>query len=140
MIKKKFNNETITQTVLSDDIYSGLSFGTIQADYPLSAADFMRLKSGWVSVFGWALNTGFAVFGYALSIFPKMVSGFLGGTEVVSKGEWLVLIFGGMTVFLLCVVGFFLPSEKKELMKEIKEHFKKSPKTRHPLRGSHDQA
>ena len=138
MIKKKFNNEEITQTVLSDDIYSGLSFGTIQADYPLTAADFMRLKSGWVSVFGWALNIGFAVFGFALNIFQKMVSGFFGGNEVVSKSEWLVLLFGAVVVLLLCGVGFFLPSEKKELMKDIKEHFKKSPKTRHPLRGSHD--
>lgn len=77
MNKKKYNNENITQTLFTDDMFSGISFATIQADYPLSAADYMQLKNGWVSVHGWALNVGFATFGYALSIFPKIFSSFL---------------------------------------------------------------
>ncbi|MDF4211066.1 hypothetical protein P2W50_30915 [Pseudomonas protegens] len=134
MIKKKYNNESLTQTLFTDDMLSGISFATIQADYPLSAADYMQLKNGWVSVHGWALNFGFATFGYALSIFPKIFSLFLGGNEVVNKGEWVTLGLGGGVALVLYLLGFFLPSDKKTIMKSISDHFKHTPKTRQPVR------
>ncbi|WKC46140.1 hypothetical protein [Pseudomonas veronii] len=134
MNKKKYNNENITQTLFTDDMFSGISFATIQADYPLSAADYMQLKNGWVSVHGWALNVGFATFGYALSIFPKIFSSFFGGSEVVNKGEWVTLGLGVVVVLALYLLGFFLPSDKKIIMKAISDHFKTTPKTRQPVR------
>lgn len=134
MIKKKFRNENLTQTLITDEMFSGIAFATIQVDYTLSAADYMQLKNGWVSAYGWALNVGFATFGYALSIFPKMYSSFFGGNESVSKGEWVTLGGGVTVVLILCFLGFCLPSDKKKVMKAINEHFKTAPKTRHPVR------
>ena len=134
MRKTTFNNENLTQTVITDDIYSGIAFATIQADYTLSAAEYMQLKNGWVTAYGWALNVGFATFGYALSIFPKMYSNFFGEDEAVSKGEWVTLGGGVIVVLVLCVLGLCLPSDKKNIMKAIHEHFKNAPKTRHPVR------
>lgn len=134
MNKKKYNNESITETLFTTDMLSGISFATTQPDYPLSAADYMQLKNGWVSVYGWALNVGFATFGYALSIFPKVFSGFLGGNEVVNKGEWITLGVGVVLMLGLCLLGFVLPNDKKNIMKAIKDHFKTAPKTRQAVR------
>ncbi|WP_154946646.1 hypothetical protein [Pseudomonas fluorescens] len=134
MIKTKFKNENLTETLSTDDIFSGITFATIQADYALSTADYMQLKNGWVSAYGWALNVGFATFGFALSIFPKLYSSFFGGTEVVSKGEWVTLGGGACLVLVLFLLGLFLPSDKKKIMKAISEHFKNAPKSRHPVR------
>ncbi|MNC03374.1 hypothetical protein D3C81_1054360 [compost metagenome] len=135
MAKTNFKNETLTQTIVTDDIYSGIAFATIQVDYTLSAVDYMQLKNGWVSAYGWALNIGFAIFGYALSIFPKMYSSFIGSGDVVSKGEWVTLGGGVVVVLVLCLLGLCLPSDKKKVMKAMSEHFKNAPKTRHPVRS-----
>lgn len=134
MIKKKFINESFSQTLTTDDVLSGLAFATMQADYSLSAADYMQLKNGWVSAYGWAMNIGFATFGYTLSIYPKLYASFLSRDGGASQGELTALGIGVGLVVLLCLLGLCLPSEKKKIMKEIHDHFKTAPKSRHPVR------
>lgn len=122
----------------SDELYSGeyLTVATVQADYSLSATEHVILKNQWVSIYGWALNVGFATFGYFLSILPKVLA-YLENPESpsVAKGEWIALAFGCAAVLVLCLVGWCWPNDRKKLLKTIDEHFAKAPKSRQRVRG-----
>ncbi len=126
------------QDLDAESLYSGeyLSVATVQADYSLSASEHVVLKNKWVSAYGWALNVGFATFGYFLSIFPKLVAYLESSTNpAIAKGEWLALGFGaGLTVFL-CLIGLLCPNEKRALMKAIDKHFADAPKVRRRVGG-----
>jgi hypothetical protein len=137
MKRVRYTNENITETLKSSELLSGsYFFATVQADYSLSATEYMMLKNGWVSIYSWALNVGFATFGYALSVLPKLLSGADAYKfTALSGGEWSTLGVGVGLVVLLCGIGFFLPNDRKEAMKAIKEHFKKAPKSRQQVRG-----
>ena len=136
-VKSRFTNENITSTVESNDLLTGSTlFATVQADYSLSAAEYMMLKSNWVSLHVWAMNIGFATFGFTLSLLPKVISADSGvNFDALVKGEWVALSIGVGVVVLLSLVGFCGPSEKKEIMKAIRLHFKNAPKVRQPVRG-----
>lgn len=120
------------QRLNSDDLYSGSTlFATVQADYSLSASEYMMLKSTWVSLHVWAVNIFFVTLGFALSILPKSITGLREGSGVsVSFGEWVTLCCGCGIVFVLWVVGCCWPNDRKEIMSSIKKHFKDSPKFR----------
>ncbi|MBI6918188.1 hypothetical protein JET68_05195 [Pseudomonas monteilii] len=120
------------------DLYSGeyLSVATVQADYSLSATEHVILKNQWVSIYGWALNVGFATFGYFLSILPKLLAYLENSANPsVAKGEWIALAFGSVAVVVLCLVGSCWPNDRKKLLKAIDEHFAKAPKSRQRVRG-----
>ena len=126
------------QNLDSDSLYSGeyLSVATVQADYSLSASEHVVLKSGWVSVYGWALNVGFATFGYFLSIFPKLVAYLENSANpAVAKGEWWALGLGCGAILVLCAIGYFCPNDKRTLMKAIDQHFTDAPKVRRRVGG-----
>lgn len=132
MAKNNVKEEEDHQQLKSDDLYSGSTlFATVQADYSLSASEYMMLKSTWVSMHVWAVNIFFVTLGYALSIFPKFISVVLDGAGTpVSSAEWITLAIGCAIVFVLWVIGCLLPNDRKEIMKSIKKHFKVSPKVR----------
>lgn len=135
MTQVKYDNEVITETLTSSDMYSGMSFATSQIDYLLSAADYMKLKNNWVSLYSLAVSCTVLSLGFALNIFPKLYSSFVeGGSVAVSDGEWAVLLGALAVSALLFVVGLFMPSEKTSVMKAIDKHFKTVPKTRHMVR------
>ncbi|WP_252959045.1 hypothetical protein [Pseudomonas simiae] len=139
--KDRITNQSVTQTVNSDHLLSGsYLFATVQADYSLSATEFMMLKNRWVSLYAWALNIAFATFGFGMSVLPKFISGpDAGSVNALSKGEWWTLAVGMGLVILFCLIGFFLPNERKEAMNSIKEHFKIMPKSRQQIRGSYEK-
>lgn len=135
MTKTKYEGEVITETVVASDMLSGMTIGTLQEDFSLSEADFLRLKNESSSVSGWALNISFAVIGWAISILPKWISEFSGNQEQVSKSEWIVLVIGVVIVLGLKGIAGFIPNEKTQLMKRMEKHFKEAPKSRQIFRG-----
>lgn len=134
MTKNVYQNEVITKTVVTEDLLTGVSIGTLQADFLLCEADFMRLK-GEGSVFvTWSLNVLFATIGYAMSILPKLISDLVGKDERVSQSEWVALgIFSAISL-LLFLLSKVMHNEKKELLKSISKHFKSAPKSRQLVR------
>lgn len=121
----------------SDDLYSGSTlFATVQADYSLSASEYMMLKSTWVSMHVWAINILFVTLGFALSILPKFISSVMSDAanpssiSAVTSAEWITLAGGCILVVVLWIIGCLLPNDRKEIMKSIKDHFRLSPKTR----------
>lgn len=136
-IKSNGNLEEEHRNLKSDDLYSGSTlFATVQADYSLSASEYMMLKSTWVSMHVWAVNILFVTLGFALSILPKFISTLMsdaGNPSVISavtSAEWITLAGGCIIVIILWVIGCLLPNDRKEIMKSIKNHFKLSPKIR----------
>lgn len=135
MTESSYEHQTITQTIITESIFSGLSIGTFQEDFQLCEADFLRLKSGENPLINWALNVFFATFGYGLSILPKWISEISGRPEKVSSSEWIVLIIGIIGSLILYGIGKCITNEKKEILNRISLHFKSAPKTRQFVQG-----
>jgi len=135
MTKTTYENEIITQTLMTTDMLTGMAIGTLQEDFLLNEADFLRLKNEVSSFSTWALNVLFATIGYAISILPKWISELAGRAEHVSASEWTALIIGLVLAAILYTASHYLPNEKNKLMKRMDQHFKDAPKSRQIFRG-----
>lgn len=124
MAKKVIKGEQVTKPYLiSEDILSGASVGTWQKDYLLQKHDFYLIKNGKSKTFSAAQNFLFASFCWGLSLIAKGYPNF----SDIKKGEWIALGVGIAISVVLYAIGYFLPNERKEIMKKIEEHFKKAP-------------
>ena len=131
-----FENQVITHTLVTqENLLTGVAIGTLQEDFQLCEADFLRLKSDSSPMTTWSLNILFASIGYGMSILPKWISEISGKPEKVSQSEWAVLALGIAVSILLIVVNKFIPNEKKELLNRMAHHFKSAPKTRQFVTG-----
>ncbi len=135
MTQGVFENQVITQTLVTENLFTGVSIGTFQEDFQLSEADFLRLKNEGTPLSTWSLNILFAVIGYGMSILPKWIAEIAGKPEKVSQSEWAALLVGVVLSLALFLIGKFLTNEKKELLSRMDKHFKSAPKTRHFVRG-----
>lgn len=131
----RLENATITETVSVTSPLSGFSVGSMQEDYVLNEAEFMRLTNDWNSFKAWALNLLFVMLGYTLSLVPSFFP--RGGLPPVpiSDGERFVLFTGYGVVVLFYLIGLSIPNEKKKLIKKMHLHFKNAPRSRHVLKG-----
>lgn len=135
MTKTVYENEIITQTVMTEDLLTGVSIGTFQADFPLCEADFLRLKGAGSPFVTWSLNILFATIGYAMSILPKFISELTDKQEKVSQSEWIVLMIGLLLCAILFIISKLIPNERSELLNRMAQHFKSAPKSRQFVRG-----
>jgi hypothetical protein len=135
MTKNVYENEVFRETVVTDNLLTGMSIGTLQADFLLCEADFLRLKGGSSAFVTWSLNVLFATIGYAMSILPKWISELAGKPEKVSQSEWTTFAIGLSISFILLLISKAMPNEKKELLNSISQHFKSAPKSRQLVRG-----
>lgn len=126
----KYENQVITQTVMTEDLFTGVAIGTFQEDFRLCEADFLRLRNEATALTTWAVNFLFASIGYGMSILPKWISEIAGKPDKVSQSEWAVLIVGLVVSFAFFLASKCFPNEKKELLNRMAEHFKSAPKTR----------
>ena len=130
-----YENQVITQTVMTENLFTGVSIGTFQEDFQLCEADFLRLKNEGTPLTSWSLNVFFAAIGYGLSILPKWISEIAGKPEKVSQSEWAVLAISLVVSLVLFILGKIFSNEKKELLNRMAQHFKSAPKSRQFIRG-----
>lgn len=135
MTQGVYENKVITQTVMADNLFTGLSIGTFQEDFQLCEADFLRLRNERTPLSNWSLNILFATIGYGISILPKWISDLAGKPEKVSLSEWAALVAGLAVSLALYLIGKLFPNEKKQLLGRMAQHFKCAPKTRQFVRG-----
>ena len=133
-----YENQVITQTVMTEDLFTGVAIGTFQEDFRLCEADFLRLRNETTALTTWAVNVLFASIGYGMSILPKWISEFAGKPDKVSQSEWFVLIAGLVVSFALFLASKYITNEKKELLNRMAKFFKSAPKTRQFVRGKND--
>lgn len=130
-----YENQVITQTVMTENLFTGVSIGTFQEDFQLCEADFLRLSNEGTALTTWSLNILFASIGYGMSILPKWISDLAGKPEKVSQSEWTVLAGCLAVSLVLFLASKFVSNEKKELLNRMTQHFKSAPKTRQFIRG-----
>lgn len=146
-INKKYNSmpdqtihgKTFVKTVLLDEqITFEPTIGSLQADFPLCEADFMRIKSGKPTTLNWAHSIFLTTIGIVLLIFGKYLSTKWGYQAKILLGEWIACGAGILLSLILYLVGIALPHERKKVMKSIEEHFRKAPRTRHLMGKDND--
>lgn len=135
MAEDTYENQVITHTVVTENLFTGVSIGTFQEDFQLCEADFLRLKNDGTPLSTWSMNILFAAIGYGISILPKWFSEIAGKTEKVSQVEWAALAAGLAVSLAFFLVGKFIPNEKKDLLSRMAKHFKSAPKSRQFVRG-----
>jgi len=134
MANKIFKDEDLTQTYEATDILSDTSIGTWQEDYPLTAIDFDRIKSGKPVTFIWAHSIILTTVGFGLNLVAKGISTWANVPQTISIGEWAALGIGIIVSTVLYIVGCVLPNNRKIVMKNIETHFEKAPKRRQAYR------
>lgn len=107
------------------------SIGSLQADFPLCEADFLRLKNGTPKTVTAAYTIFLTAVGLGLSIGGKYAEAVINKSQVPIP-KWELYALGGAVLLagILYFAGFCLPNDKKQVMKDIETHFKKSPRTR----------
>ena len=131
MNERRIENQTITETQNFPDLLTGATIGTWQADYVLREVEFERLKNGKPVTYNWANSIGLTSFGFALNILAKGYS----DPSIVPKGEWVALGMGVSISIALYCIGLALPDNRKKVMKDIENHFKKAPTKQQFHRG-----
>ncbi|MDP2886055.1 MAG: hypothetical protein Q8P51_13665 [Ignavibacteria bacterium] len=134
MATKIFKDKVLTQTYEAADILSDTSIGTWQEDYPLTALDFERIKSGKPVTFIWANSIFLTTIGFGLNLVAKGISTWTNVPQAISIGEWAALGIGVVVSIVLYVVGCLLPNKRKTVMKNIETHFEEAPKRRQAYR------
>lgn len=134
MADKIFKDKVLTQTYEATDILSDTSIGTWQEDYPLTALDFERIKSGKPVTFIWAHSIFLTTIGFGLNLVAKGISTWANVPQTISIGEWAALGIGVVVSIFLYIVGCLLPNNRQTVMTNIETHFKEAPKRRQAYR------
>lgn len=107
---------------------------SLQADFGLCEADFLRLKNGDSKL----NNLSIATIGTGLGLFYPIIGkifAILFDNSKVKIESWelygsiIFILFG----IILYITGKCIPNEKKKVLKDIENHFKLSPRTRHKI-------
>ena len=139
MPDQTIHGKTFAETVhLEEQITSEPTICSLQADFLLCEADFLRIKSGKPMTLNWAHSIFLTTIGIGLLIFGKYLSTKWGYQAEIFLGEWIACGAGILLSIILYFVGIALPNERKEVIKRITEHFKKAPRTRHLMRKDND--
>ncbi|MBN0030832.1 hypothetical protein JTL72_34280, partial [Pseudomonas aeruginosa] len=108
----------------------------IQAIYPFTEADYVRLDSQGNVVKNWATSFLFVAIGSAVTLLQNVYKDGLNTPNDVASGDVIVLSILSLITALLFVVSAFVPNEKKKLMKRIGKFFKDSASQNHFIRGA----
>jgi hypothetical protein len=135
MVVDAVKNQSFTQPLKINNVFTGIALGTFQENFQLCEADYIRLMDTNTAFMTWAVCVFSAAIGYGISILPKLSSQLLGGSEKVSGYEWLALIIPIIISIVFFVSGKFIPNKKTKLIKEMNDHFESAPRTRQLVKG-----
>lgn len=134
-MNNRIENQNITETIQVQELISGASVGTWQANYQLTAVEFEHLKNGKPVLFIWSTSLFLTTIGFSLNLVAKVFSVFDEVEQTVTTGEWVTLSLGAGISLLLFAIGSFLPNNKKRVQKTISDHFESSPRMQHVMQG-----
>src|SRR5437867_13369965 len=106
MAEKIFKDKVLTQTYEATDILADTSIGTWQEDYPHTALEFERIKSGKPVTFIWAHSIFLATIGFGLNLVAKGISTWANVPKTINIGEWATLGVGLVVAIVLYIVGY----------------------------------
>jgi len=130
MSNQTVQGREITETQIVPDLLTGTDIGTWQAEYLLREVEFERIKHGKPITFNWANSIALTSLGFGLNLFAKGYS----DSSLITNGEWIALGVGIAASMILYLIGFFLPNNRKTVMKKIEKHFENAPTHRQIIR------
>jgi hypothetical protein len=117
-------NQELKKPTKVKGLLSNQTIGTLQQNYPLTELDFELIQNGKSQINNWANNIFLTSIGYGLGLLKK----FFDNNETISNSELKVLGIAIAIPIILYIIGFFIPSKRKKVIKDIQEHFDKAPK------------
>ncbi|MCW8344667.1 hypothetical protein MD535_01325 [Vibrio sp. ZSDZ65] len=114
-----YEGQRLNQPIAVQDIKSGESVKGLEDLFLLREVDFERLKNGANKPYLWMVQAMFAVGGYLFSILPQILDDY----KVVTKGQWIVLVIGGIICLAFGIWGRITKDKKKEVMDKIELFF-----------------
>lgn len=120
----EYSNRQIDKPIVIADVMNGQTIATIQTVFPLTEADFVRLKGSPPITFAASAMIFSGVIGYAIGLGPKLESIISGGPSQLSTGEIKTIVVSSIVSLLIYLVGLCLPNERKSVMKNLTNHFK----------------
>jgi hypothetical protein len=131
----EIKNQQIEKSVVVADVLNGQTIAMLQALYPLTEADFVRLK-GSAPITVWVAGSIFSgVLGYAIGLGPKLQSMIAGDQLLMSTGEIKVIAVWSLISLVFYLIGKCFPNERTGVMKKISNHFKGAKSTTHITGG-----
>lgn len=127
----ELNNQRIDRPVVVADVMNGQTIATLQPVYPLSEADFVRLKGGTPVTAAMAVMFFSGVVGYAIGLGPKLESLITSDQPLLSSGEIKTIAGWSAISLVIYGIGFFLPNERTSVMKKLSNHFKAAKSSTH---------
>lgn len=132
----RVEGQTIDHTYMLDvDVVGEPMLASLQCDFSLCEADFLRLKGRYSKWLEAAIAVLLLSVGYAISIAAKYINSMLfGGTPTVERWEYFALAIGLAAALILFICARCLPNEKQKLLREMEQHFRKYPRQRRVMR------
>lgn len=134
-MERAYEGQHLSQPIAVTDLLNGRSVTTIQAPFPLTEAEFERLKGGPPITAALATIVFSGVVGYAVSLGPKIAPIFERGESQLTSGEIRTMLVGTVLSVVLYVIGFWWPNNKRKTMTKIAKHFESAPPSLHILEG-----
>lgn len=131
----EITNQHIEKPVVVADVLNGQTIAMLQAVYPLSEADFVRLKGGAPRTAAIATMIFSGVVGYAIGLGPKLETIIAGDQALMSSGEIKTIAGWSAISLVVFAIGYCLPNERRSLMKRLSNHFKNAKSSTHIIRG-----
>ncbi len=130
--------EQFTQTyAVNEDIATDPVLHISQAAFPLTEADFLRLKHRWSQFSVWAGRV--LILGIGMLVVPaaKYADAGLRQRPVpIEEWELAAPVIAILLAGVLFLIGKVLPDERTQVMKDIEAHFTSAPRTQH-VEGRH---
>ena len=127
--------QTFTETFTANAGRTEPAISSLQADFPLCEADFLRLKHGAPKTLAWSQAIFLAGVGVGFTILGKYIERVIDNTKTpVPQWELYGFIAAIVLAVVLYLAGLPMKNEKKKVLEDIESHFKNSPRTRHIVR------
>ena len=114
---------------ITENITEEPTLEMIQEYYSLCEADYLRIKNVFQDPSSYILVIFSASVGMAIIWLAKLFQvHVMGITLAIDTYEWLAPLIGFFISLALFIMCRFVPTEKKQVMNDIKDHFHKAPR------------
>lgn len=145
--ESRIEDRSLTEPIkLSSAFYGSALTATVQPDFPLCEADYLRLTSSGSSLKDWAANFFLATLGGALIIGGKFLARIKsnisdpnptasGSNATIEEWEFWAVGIGFLIAFFLYLASLKLPSDKSRTLARMKDHFSSNPRQHHVMKA-----
>lgn len=137
----KVEGQTLGQTYeLDDDIVGEPKIASLQCDFPLCEADFLRLTTRSSKVKDASVAMLFVSVGLAIPVLGKLAAAWWSHTSAdVEAWEYWALGISFAFAVTLVIIAHVIRDEKRTLLRNMEQHFESHPRERKVMRPVNDK-